>query len=118
MESLQEKALVRAMLYPRSDEFIVTHLLLRTINFNKLSESTLSLIWFRYSDNSQIIEKIPSQFIKNGFWYTECKTCCLKGCKACETEDCKCEDCDRCEDCELKNCICLYSSESDWDVEI
>ena len=120
MNSLQEKALVSAVLSPFSDQVILELILLRMIDFSKLSERTIHLIWLLFNED-KIIEKIPTRYIKNGWWYDECKICCLKGCKVCETEDCGCEDC-VCKDCELKNCICTCSdfdannSDSDFDA--
>src|SRR6266849_361865 len=95
MKSLQEKSLVFSIIstnYPRQN-YVLKQLLGRTIDFSQLSESTLYLIWFFYNDNKEITDKIPCRFIVNDWWYKECKTCIIEGCKVCDSEGCECEDC-------------------------
>jgi len=74
MESLQEIALRKVLFRdPYSDT--LKHLLMHTVDFNKLSENTISIIYDLYVNDKQIIDRIPSRFIsKEGGWYND--NCC------------------------------------------
>src|SRR5277367_173244 len=85
MESLQEKALRQALCNPFVDEVMLKRILERVIDFNILSESTLSRIWHSYAGYATI-DKFPSKFIRNGWWYNECPDC-LKHFTNCECGD-------------------------------
>ena len=108
MKSLQETALVVSIL---RTNYNMQHLLGKIIDFSKLKESTLYLIWYLYNDK-EIIDKIPHRFMVNDWWYNDCKTCTLKGCKECESDRCECEDC-TCKHCGYKCCGCSCS-DSDY----
>ena len=102
IKSLQEVALVSSIIYS-TDSYALKQLLKRTIDFSNLSESTLSLIWHFYHDDKEIIDKIPSRFILDEWWYNGCKICSTQGCYMCDSEEgCKCEDCS-CKECGEKH---------------
>ena len=56
-----------------------------------------------YTEDKEITDRMPSQYIKNGWWYNECKTCIVEGCKVCDSDYCECEEC-KCKYCGCKSC--------------
>ena len=84
-KSLQDKALVEVLFEYNFDSTpIIVRLLERTINFHKLSESTLWLIWAFYGSNENIRKRIPEKYIKDDWWYDICNACRLRGSDLCD----------------------------------
>ena len=72
MESLQEKALVKLLFSEDLNNPFLKRLLLRTIDFNTLTEDCVFLIYYFYHEDQDIIKKIPGQFLmENGEWYCD-----------------------------------------------
>ena len=78
MVSLQEKALLKLMFTKDKNNPILKHMLKHVINFDKLSENTISYVYVLYLNDKQIIDRIPTRFIdKNGRWYNDCCYCSI-----------------------------------------
>jgi hypothetical protein len=72
MESLQEIAL-RKLLFQDSYNEILKRFLLHTVDFNKLTEDTLFLIYMTFDNESRIIDKIPDLALLH--FNNECSHC-------------------------------------------
>ena len=123
MESLQEKAIIESLYSLYCDNVILERLLSRMLDFNKLSERTLFLIWYAHGRDEEIVQKISLQYIKNGWWYNNCREC---GEYRSENERCSCGffPSDVACECEVRYCtciedeleaLCLEQSDSDED---
>ena len=71
MKSLQENTLRVLLSSSQRDDDFIKHILMRMIDINKLSESTLYMIWNAYQNDEAIIELIAAELIWYGKWYSE-----------------------------------------------
>ena len=78
MESQQQKALRQLLFMKHKNNIVLRHVFLHTIDFSKLSEDIISLIYNFYSEDKEIMDLIPSRFLdKKGKCYNECCYCNL-----------------------------------------
>ena len=121
--SLQDTALV-GVIFKNPNDWGLKRILENTIDYSKIEDENIKLIWGMYYENKTIIDRIPKEYIgDDGWWFDMCDLCknhrgSLSLWAKCE----KCRHCGRCEDtCLLddddKNCIGCFQSYYDFEYE-
>ena len=134
--SLQDTALVEAI-FKNPNDLVLKRILENTIDYSKIEDENIKLIWGMYYENKKIIDRIPKEYIDDDGWQFDiCDQCkhyngsfeqwqkdnkCNKGSIPLWAKCDKCRHCGRCEDmCRLdvnKNCIGCFQSYYDFEYE-